>query len=289
MIKKRIIGSIVLKNNLVVRGVNFKSYYPLGKIKYIVEALNRWGVDEIAIIDITASKNNKINYELISEASSLSNVPILYSGGISSINNIKKVLKNGADKIMLNNISHKNINQINKFANYFGRQCVVLSVDVINKKNKYFLYNYLKSDIFKNINFKEYIDYIFKLPIGEIFFNSVNNSGTFNGLDLGFLNMLPKKSSVPIIVGGGIGKPIHFIEAFSNPNINAVSIGNGINYYEHSIVLIKSFLKQKKNNIRLDTEYNYFKHSFDNEGLLKKLDQKILNKLIFKSYKDNTL
>lgn len=289
MIKKRIVGTIVIKDNFVVRGINFSSYYPVGKIKYTVEALNRWGVDEIAIIDISATKSNIINYKMIKEVSNLSNIPILYSGGISSISQIKKILKNGADKVMINNLSHHNLQLLNDFSNYFGRQCIVLSVDLLKKNNKYYIFNYLDSKIHTSINFKNYFKDIIRLPIGEIFFNSVNNSGMMKGIDQNFLKYLPKECNLPIIVGGGIGNSEHVFKAFLNPKVNAVSIGNSLNFLEHSIVVIKSFLKKNNLNIRLDTNYNYINHPFSKKGYLKKLDKKLLDKLIFKIHKDEVI
>ena len=131
MLKKRIIASLNILNNIVVQSIGFKKYLPVGKPEIAVEFLNDWGIDEIILLDIGATKNGyKPNLEMIKKVSSFNMVPLTVGGGISNIRDIENLMHCGADKICVNSLLSKDLSEVNKASMIFGSQSIVASIDI---------------------------------------------------------------------------------------------------------------------------------------------------------------
>ena len=266
MLKKRVIASLILKDGIAVQSIGFKRYLPIGSIVIAAEFLNKWGVDEIIILDIDATKKNrKPNFDLMSQVSSKIFVPLTVGGGIKSLDDIRRLIHGGADKISINKLAIENPKIINEASNIFGNQCVVVAMDVKNKNGKYEVY----MDNGKNptgINPLTWAKKIEKLGAGEILVNSIDNDGSKLGYDLKIIKKISDGVNIPVIALGGAGRPSHFLEAFTKGNVLAVAASNFFHFTEHSPIIVKSYLRKHGIDVRLDTYADYQNFNFDKKS-----------------------
>ena len=129
MIKKRIIGTIIVHNDIAVQSFGYNNYLPLGRPEILAKNLERWCVDEILVLDIDRSKKNlPPNIDLLKKLNSIGlNTPIIYGGGVSSYENCSRIFDNGADRILVETIVNKNLKEIYKISNKIGSQSLILS------------------------------------------------------------------------------------------------------------------------------------------------------------------
>ena len=286
MLKKRIIANLTINNNVVVQSIKFSKYLPIGKLEIAVDFLNQWGIDEIIISNISATKNSSIlPLDLYKQISKKSNVPLTIGGGIKSIQDIRDLLHCGADKIFLNSILFNNPNFLSESAKIFGNQCIIAAVDVIkDNDNTYKIYDYLKSNKTK-IDAIEYIYNLSKGGAGEILINSVNNDGIYCGFDLDLTSIISNNISLPVIICGGAGKPQHFYDLFTTTSASAGAAGNYFHFSEHSVIKTKAYLNKKKMDIRLETYANYHNNYINEENGLEKFQDSYLDDLLYKKIK----
>jgi len=282
MLKKRLIACLIIKNGIVVQSINFKKYLPIGKPSISVEFLNKWGIDEIIILDIDATAEGRgPNFEMIKNISKKCFVPLTVGGGINSLEEMKKIIRYGADKISINASAIKNASIISKASEILGDQSIVVSMDIKKNKNgKYEVYSYLdrKSTGINPVDFAEKVE---KLGAGEIFLNSVDGDGSKTGFDIKLTSMVSESVSIPVIACGGAGHPQHFYDCFTKGGVNVVAAGNYFHFTEHSPITTKSFLKQKGIDVRIDTQAKYEGFSFDEFGRVAKRSEEYLDKIRF--------
>ena len=169
-------------------------------------------------------------------------IPLTVGGGIRKLNDIEKLLKNGADKIILNTISINNPNFINEAAKEFGSQCIVISVDAKFKNGKFYLmekYGQNKSDY----ELIDYIKIIQENNAGEIFLQSVNCDGSLLGYDLDLLETIKEYINIPLIISCGAGNWSHVKDVLEKDYVSAASLTNIFHFTEKSIKNLKQNLK----------------------------------------------
>ena len=171
MLKKRIVASLTVKNGMVVQSIGFNKYLPIGRVDISVEFLNKWGIDEIVLLDIDATNQNRNpNFNMVTEASKKSFVPLTVGGGIKNLEDIRRLIHFGADKISINKVALTSPKIIKEASEVFGNQCIVVSIDVRKNKNRYEVY----SDNGKNptgLNPVKWAKEAEKLGAGEILLN----------------------------------------------------------------------------------------------------------------------
>ena len=281
MLKKRIIGSIVINNNWAVQSIKFNKYTPIGKPQYSVEFLDKWGVDEIIISDISATLNqSKPNYKLLNQITEKCSVPITYGGGIKSISDMIKILKYGADKICINNIVLKNPKIVFEGAKILGRQCILVSIDVICHNGKFEVYDYVSKKS-TGIDLIEFVKKIVNFGAGEVVVRNINHDGMKIGYDIDMISKIATLLPIPVIAAGGYGIPQHALDCFNNTNISACAIGNALAHIEHSVALIKSYLSNQKCPIRHETTFTYLNGSINGNGRHIKYNDDYLENLIY--------
>jgi len=129
---KRLIATLVIKDGLVVQSIGFKKYLPIGRPEIAVEFLNSWGIDEIIILDIDATKNERlIDVELVKRAAKKCFVPLTIGGGIKNIEHAEKLLQAGADKIAVNFGARADLSLIDELSTSYGNQFVVVGIDIL--------------------------------------------------------------------------------------------------------------------------------------------------------------
>lgn len=282
MLKKRLIAILVVKDNIVVQSILFRKYLPVGRPEIAVEFLNNWGIDEIILLDIDASPNSRgPNFELIKKAINKCFVPFTVGGGIHSLEDMKALIKSGADKIAINSEAVHNPEIIKQAAEVLGDQCVVVSIDVKhNDKGKYEVFiNSGKTPT--GINPVDFAKKVAGAGAGEILLNSIERDGSKEGYDLDLVRMVSAEVSIPVIACGGVGHPRHFLQAFQGLNLTAAAAGNYFHFTEHSPIVTKSFLRQNGIDMRMDTYATYTNFPFDAEGRLDRKDDRYLHKIKF--------
>ncbi|AKQ44794.1 hypothetical protein TH63_02785 [Rufibacter radiotolerans] len=281
MLKKRIGAALIIKDNWVVQSIGFNKYLPVGKPEIAVEFLNKWGIDEIFLIDISATKNKStISPDLVMKSSKYCRVPLAVGGGITSVEQMEIMLQSGADKICLNQALHKNLNLLTQGANKFGDQFMVAVVDFVKGQDGYEVYDYIR----KQTTGKKVIDFVKELEVagaGEVVLQSVERDGRYNGFETDLYEQACQEVTIPVIALGGAGKASHFINLLQQTQVSAACAGNIFHFAEHSVNMLKAQLVEAKSTVRLETFANYDHSQFDERGRLLKADDQYLDDLLF--------
>ena len=286
MLKKRILGNIVIRNGIVVQSIEFNKYLPIGKPSVAIEFLNQWGIDEIILTDISATVNNfEPDYQMIEKATKKCFVPLTVGGGIYNTDQIKQLMQSGADKISLNHFALKNPKLITEAARIFGDQCVVICIDVIQTGNGYKVYEHATKSIL-DMRPEIWATHCQKLGAGEILLQSVNRDGTYNGYDLEIIKTVCNEVTIPVLCCGGARTANDFINVFTNTNVSGAVAANMFHFTEHSVNITKSQI-HKQIPIRLENHADYLMNPFDSEfRLAKKSDDKLEKMLYIKIEKE---
>lgn len=265
MLKRRLIATLLIKNNLVVQSLNFKQFLPVGSLSVSLQFLQRWDVDEILILDIDATTETRVlDFEFIKECTKNIFVPITVGGGIKSLHDIESALYNGADKICINSALFGNQKLIKEASSAFGSQCVVAVTDVKSVDNTYFSFSH--GGKIKQSPLTDWISMVQSLGCGEILINSINHDGSKNGFDIDIYKSIEDYRNIPVIAMGGAGEPYHIVELFEKTEVDAAAVGNMLHFREHSTAKLKSFLRYKKCNIRNNSQIDYSDAKFSPLG-----------------------
>jgi cyclase len=243
MLTKRIIPCLDIKNGRTVKGINFLDLKDAGDpielaLKYSLE-----GADELVFLDISATEERrKTLVQLVQKVAQTINIPFTVGGGISSVNDVELLLKNGADKISINSSAVKNPKLISELAESFGSQCIVLAIDA-KQVNQNWKVHLVGGKVATDLDLFDWAKEVEHLGAGEILFTSMNNDGTKNGFAYEALAELSKIVNVPIIASGGAGTLQHFEQVFSSGNADAALAASVFHYNEISIPELKKYLK----------------------------------------------
>jgi len=281
MLKIRVIGVLILKNELVVQSIGFKRYLPVGRPDIAVEYLNKWGIDEIAILDITSGPaGTSPAYWKLKEYSKCCHVPLSVGGGVKTLSDIESLIRSGADKVIINTAFHKTPDLITRGAEKFGNQCMVVSIDACRTgKDSYEVYiasgqtNTGKTPVETAIEAQ-------KAGAGEILLNSIDNDGMKKGYDSALLHSVVKAVDIPVIICGGAHLPIHMIEGIRH-GASAVAAANFFHYTEHSVMMHKTVIKSNGFDIRTDTYAGYRMDQVGCDGRNRKMNDCMLEELRF--------
>jgi len=280
VLKKRITATLVVKDGIVVQSIGFHRYLPIGKPSIAIEYLNSWGIDEIIILDISATINARIpEYHMIREASQKCYVPLTVGGGISEIKHIKELMQVGSDKVALNHSALYKPKLIKEAAEVFGNQCIVVSIDSIKTLEGYRVYDYVNKSILNFTPAELAIKYE-EMGAGEILINSVDRDGSYLGYDKDLINTVCNEVSAPVIASGGAKNANDMIDLLQNTSASAASASNFFHFTEHSVNITKANIVSKIN-VRLETYTNYLDSKFDQECRLVKKDDKKLEEMLF--------
>jgi len=280
MLKKRVVAVLIIRDGIVVQSIGFNRYLPVGRPEIAVEFLFDWGIDEIFLLDITATKHgSRPNIQLVEFVSKKCFVPLTVGGGISQVSHVDELIRSGADKVSINHAAYRNPKLISEIADIFGTQCVVVSIDVISTVNGYKVYDYLNACEI-NYSIQTYVKSAANMGAGEIFLNSVDRDGSGNGFDTALVGEVSALVNIPVICAGGAGLPKHFVEVFKATKVHAAAAANVFHFSEHSVTLFKAAIAKEGIPIRHDTQAHYVSASLDSRGrLLKKPDIELDNLL----------
>ena len=207
----------------------------VGDIKWLIKNYDfskiSYSIDELIILDVTRTeKNIDVFSQVLSQLTEGCFVPISAGGGINDIKSARKLLRAGADKIVINSVLFESEEFVDELASEFGNQCVVASVDVKKSPDgdfKVYSQNGMKSQDYEA---EGLISRICNYSVGEIYLNSMDRDGTGQGFELEILDLLPNEFNKPVILAGGAGNSSHLLEALQDPRVDAVATANLYNF-----------------------------------------------------------
>ena len=267
MLKNRIIGIVSIRNGVVVQSIGFKKWLPLGRPKIAVEFLAKWCIDEIIILDISATKNcQSPDYKMIESIAENIFIPIAVGGGIRSKKDVQRIIHSGSEKVVLNSIALKSESLISECVKTFGSQAIIVSVDLIEDyQGVYRVYDYLHQKVLA-LDGLTWAKKLEQLGVGEIMLRSVARDGSKRGFDLRMLNLIAKRINIPVIACGGAGAPAHFADCFEQTPLTTAAAGNYFNFSEHSPIVTKAFLEKRGIAVRKYSVGNYKNYVHDSEN-----------------------
>ena len=222
----RIIPSLLLKDDYLVKGKQFHNHKYVGDIFNAVKIFSEKKVHEIQILDISARKKQKcIDQSLIKKIRSEIFVPLAVGGGIKTIDEVSSIINEGVEKVIVNSENFLNKNLIEQIAKKFGSQSAVVSIDVKKIDNEYKIMSNNGEKI-ENYNLIDYINHIQNNGAGEIILTSIENEGLKNGLDIDLYNFVEKYVNIPLVASGGVGSIKDIINFFDNSSFSAVACGS---------------------------------------------------------------
>ena len=242
MLAKRIITTLMLNHGILYRSKNFKPDY-----RYTLNFIDMWSVDEIVVIDISRElnfedKKKEIFFDQLQNISKNAYVPLTAGGGIRTLANIEKLLKNGADKVLLNTVCFEDIKFIKEAAKEFGSQCIVVSVDAKFDDDFYYVMKKCGQER-SSYELNDYIKITQDNQAGEIFLQSVDRDGSLLGYDLKLLDYI-ENIQLPLIVSSGAGNWDHVKKVLQKDFVSAASLTNIFHFTEKSIRNLKNYLKK---------------------------------------------
>lgn len=256
MLKKRVIPCLDVKNSRVVKGINFVNLKDAGDPAEQAYYYSQNGADEITFLDITATSDNRDSmYDVIEMTAKKCFVPLTVGGGVRSIDDMDRFLRIGADKVSINSSAIMDPNLINKGAEKFGKQCIVVAIDArFNLERKSW-------DVYthggrKNsgLDVYDWAQEAESRGAGEILLTSMDKDGTKNGFDIPLTNKISNNLNIPVIASGGVGTLKHFEEGILEGCASAVLAASIFHFGEHTITEAKKYLHSKGIPVRLDYE-----------------------------------
>ena len=249
---KRIIPCLDVKEGRVVKGVNFVGLKDVGNPVDLAEYYYKEGADELVFLDITATHEGRgIMRRVVEKVAEKIFIPFTVGGGLKNLEDIKEILRAGADKVSLNSAAVRDKQLIKKGAYYFGNQCIVLAVDA-KKREDNTGWNVVINGgrIDTGIDALRWIEEGIRLGAGEILLTSMDADGTKKGFDIELTKSVSNITNVPVIASGGCGELEHFYEVFKDEVADAALAASLFHYGELSVEEVKKYLKDRNISVR---------------------------------------
>ena len=252
MLKKRIIPCLDVKDGRVVKGINFVDLIDAGDPVEQASIYNESGADEICFLDITASSDKRdILLDTVKKTAECCFVPLTVGGGVRSIQDIRKLLLAGADKVSINTAAIKNPDLIKDSANKFGSQCIVVAIDVKKTKdNQWTVFTHGGREP-TNLDAIEFAKLAEQKGAGEILLTSMDQDGTKKGYDIELTKKITSSLNIPVIASGGVGNLKHLRDGIIDGGASAVLAASIFHFGEYSIPQAKEYLKKENVAVRI--------------------------------------
>ncbi|MEA5470991.1 imidazole glycerol phosphate synthase subunit HisF [Spirulina sp. 06S082] len=249
MLAKRILPCLDVKAGRVVKGVNFVDLQDAGDPVALARAYNEAGADELVFLDITATHEERgIILDVVYRTAEQVFIPLTVGGGIHSLENIKQLLRAGADKISINSAAVKNPDFINAASDRFGNQCIVVAIDARRKKDSPDLgwEVYVRGGRENTgLDAIKWAKEVVQRGAGELLVTSMDADGTQAGYDLALTRAIADAVEIPVIASGGAGTVRDIYEAFSEGKAEAALLASLLHYGQLTIAEIKEYLQQQ--------------------------------------------
>jgi cyclase len=246
-----------IKEGRIVKGVNFINLKDAGDPVESASVYSQEGADEIVYLDITASvERRKAILEVVKGCAEQVFIPLTVGGGIRGIEDIRLLLKSGADKVSLNTAAVESPNLVKKASEEFGSQCIVVAIDV--KKRPKIKTQNLEWEVYiyggrkpTGLEAGEWARKVERLGAGEILLTSMDKDGTKQGYDLELTRRISEAVNIPVIASGGAGSLEHLYQALAQGMADAVLAASIFHYGEHSIQEAKQYLRERGVAVRI--------------------------------------
>ncbi len=247
MLTKRIIPCLDVNNGRVVKGINFVNLKDAGDPVSVGEAYSKAGADELVFLDITASNERRATVaDMVREVAKKVFIPFTVGGGIRTVDDVRAILREGADKVAVNSAAIDRPELIREAAEKFGSQCVVLAIDAKRREDGsgWSVYKF-GGRIDMGLDAVEWAKKGVELGAGEILLTSMDCDGTKNGYDIELTRAVVDAVSVPVIASGGAGELSHFYDALTEGGADAALAASLFHYKELEINQVKEYLSGK--------------------------------------------
>ena len=228
----------------MVKGKQFSNFRDTGDPVSAARIYNAQNADELFFIDIDANRNGsafEILEKTVKEVAKECFMPLSVGGGINSIDKIRRLLLAGADKISITTAAHTDPDLINKAANLFGRQCIVVGLDVKIHDGQYLLYSHCGSQK-KTRTLRDFVLEMTERGAGEFVISSIDNDGMMKGYDLESAKEVRRFTEKPIIISGGAGTFMHLVDAFKEAHVDAVACASLFHFGDNNPIRARSYL-----------------------------------------------
>ena len=248
MLSVRIIPCLDVKNGRVVKGVNFVNLIDAGDPVEQAKAYENQGADELVFLDITASSDNRnIMLDVVERTASQCFMPLTVGGGLRTLEDIRKMLNAGADKVSLNTSAVVNPDLVSEASAKFGNQCIVVAIDAKSDGNgKWSVYTHGGRNK-TNLDAVEWAKEMQRRGAGEILLTSMDADGTKDGYDIALTRAVSQAVSIPVIASGGCGNIQHMVDAVKEGKASAVLAASIFHFGTYTIKQAKE--EMLKNNI----------------------------------------
>mgnify|MGYP006290884841 CR=1 FL=1 len=242
---------------MLVQSQNFKQTNSVGNAYTAVDFFNTWAIDEIILLDVTRHTEDREQlHQNLRELSKRCFVPLTVGGRISSVEDIKELLREGADKVAINTNAVEDPELVQEASRTFGNQCIVISIDA--RRNSEGSYEVIVDRGGKPSGFSPsfWARKAEELGAGEVFLTSIDNDGMRNGYDLELIKSVSSAVNIPVIASGGVGNWQHLVDGIEKGGADAVSAANIFHYSEQSTKKAKDYMKGAEINVREPEFYN---------------------------------
>ena len=254
MLAKRILPCLDVKAGRVVKGVNFVDIKDAGDPVELAKAYNDAGADELAFLDITATHEGRNTIiDVVYRTAEQVFIPLTVGGGIQSLENVKDLLRAGADKVSINSAAVGNPDLINRASDRFGNQCIVIAIDARQRKDP----NNPGWDVYvrggrenTGIDALRLAQEVEKRGAGELLVTSMDADGTQAGYDLELTRAIAQSVEIPVIASGGAGNCQHIYEVLTTGKAATALIASLLHYGQLTVAEIKNYLSDQQLPIR---------------------------------------
>ncbi len=252
MLAKRIIPCLDVNKGRVVKGVRFVNLIDAGDPVEAAKAYDEAGADELVFLDITASAEDRdIILDVVKKTAETVFMPLTVGGGVRSLEDIRKLLESGADKVSINTAAVKEPILVEEAAKRFGSSTIVVAIDakkVGENRWEVYIHGGRTATGIDAVNWAKAVE---SLGAGEILLTSMDKDGTKSGYDIELTRAISEAVSIPVIASGGAGKKEHFYEAFTEGKADAALAASLFHFKELTIEEVKSYLKERGITVRI--------------------------------------
>jgi cyclase len=250
LLAKRIIPCLDVTNGRVVKGINFVDLIDAGDPVEIAKKYNDQGADELTFLDITASSDNRdLILGIIERVAEQVFIPLTVGGGVRAVNDIRRLLNAGADKVSINTAAINNPSLVSNAAERFGSQCIVVAIDAKKTGNDWEIFTHGGRNP-TGLNAISWAKEMVRRGAGELLITSMDKDGTKSGFDNELNAAISSEVDVPIIASGGVGNLDHLVDGIIEGKADAVLAASIFHFGEYTITEAKNHMRQKNIEVR---------------------------------------
>ena len=248
---KRIIPCLDVTNGRVVKGVNFLELRDAGDPVEIARRYDEQGADELTFLDITASSDNRgLILDIIEQVASQVFIPLTVGGGVRAVDDVRRLLNAGADKVSINTAAVTNPQLVADAAGRFGSQCIVVAIDAKQVGDHWEIFTHGGRNA-TGLDAVEWARKMVELGAGELLVTSMDRDGTKTGFNLPLNRAISEAVDVPIIASGGVGNLVHLVEGVREGGADAVLAASIFHYGEYTVREAKEYMREQGIEVRL--------------------------------------